>query len=132
MVPTLEEIGQLSNYIADKLNNTKGPTAFIIPMRGWSAYDHSAELATKERGWAKGNGDGPVWEPDAQNPIWSRCATCMRMILKQRFNKQNANLDLIVTDMHIVDKEFGDLLNRCMGDMLDGKWEKGMYRDVAE
>ena len=100
-------------------------------MRGWSAYDQSEKLATKERGWAKGNGDGPVWEPDAKEPTWSRRATCMRMILKQRFNKQNPNLDLIITDMHIVDKEFGDLLNTCMGDMLDGKWKKGMYRNVA-
>ena len=131
MVPTLEEIGQLSNYIADKLNNTKGPTAFIIPMRGWSAYDQSEELATKERGWAKGNGAGPVWEPDEKEPKWSRRATCMRMILRQRINKANPNLDLIITDMHIVDKEFGDLLNRCMGDMLDGTWKKGMYRDIT-
>lgn len=131
MVPTLDEIAELSEYIADKLNNTKGPTAFIMPMRGWSAYDQSEELASKERGWAKGNGDGPVWEPDEQEPKWSRRATLMRKILKEKFNKQNSNLDLIITDMHIVDPEFGDLCNRCMGDMLDGKWKKGMYRDVA-
>jgi len=130
MVPTLEEIEELSNYIAEKLNNTKGPTAFIIPMRGWSAYDQSEELASKERGWAKGNGDGPVWEPDEQEPKWSRRATLMRRILKEKFNKDNDNLDLIITDMHIIDPEFGDLLSQCMSDMLAGKWKKGMYRDV--
>lgn len=130
MVPTLDEIEELSLYIADKLKNTQGPTAFILPMKGWSAYDQSEELATKERGWAKGNGDGPVWEPDEENPEWSRRATLMAKILKEKFNKENGNLDLIICDMHILDPEFGDLCNKCMGDMLDGKWKKGMYRDV--
>jgi uncharacterized protein (UPF0261 family) len=130
MVPTLDEIVQLGTYIASKLNTTKGPTAFIIPMRGWSAYDQSEELATKERGWAKGNGDGPTWEPDEKNPRWSRRATCIRSVLQQKLDHRNPNLDMIVTDMHIVDKEFGDLLNRCLADMIDGKWKKGMYRDV--
>lgn len=129
MVPTLEEIAQLSLYIAEKLNKTKGPTAFILPMKGWSAYDQSEELASKERGWAKGNGDGPVWEPDEQNPKWSRRATLMAKILKEKFDKNNENLDFIICDMHILDPEFADLCNKCMGDMLDGKWKKGMYRD---
>ncbi len=131
MVPTLEEIAQLSLYIAEKLNKTKGPTAFILPMRGWSAYDQSEELASKERGWAKGHGDGPVWEPDEQNPKWSRRATLMAKILKEKFDKNNENLDFIICDMHILDPEFANLCNKCMGDMLDGKWEKGIYRDFT-
>jgi uncharacterized protein (UPF0261 family) len=130
MVPTLDEIDQVSGYIADKLNRTTGPTAFIIPMRGWSAYDQSEELATRERGWAAGNGDGPVWEPDPKHPTWSRKATRMRAVLQARFNRDNPNLDLLACDMHILDPEFADLLNRCMGDMIDGEWRKGLYRDV--
>ena len=39
MYPTDEEIVELSEYFAEKLNKTKGPTAFLIPMQGWSAYD---------------------------------------------------------------------------------------------
>ena len=130
MVPTLEEIEELSLYIADKLNNTKGPTAIMIPMQGWSAYDQREEIASKERGWAKGNGDGPVWEPDENFPTWSRRATLMAKVLKEKLNKDNDNLDLILCDMHILDVEFADLCNRCIGDMIDGKWKKGMYRDV--
>lgn len=130
MVPTLEEIEELSNYLAQKLNQTKGPTAFIIPMQGWSAYDQREEICTKDRGWAEGNGDGPVWEPDEEEKRWSRRATLMQRILEEKFDKNNENLDLIIADMHINDAAFSALCCCCMDDMLDQKWKKGMYRDI--
>ena len=130
MVPTLEEIEYLGNYIAEKLNTTKGPTCFIIPMQGWSAYDQRKEIATRARGWSEGNGDGPTWDPDPQNPTWSVRATTIRRVLKEKFSKDNPNLDFIVTDMHIIDPEFSAFCCQVMDDMLDGKWKKGMYRDV--
>lgn len=130
MVPTLEEIEELSNYLAERLNRTNGPTAFIIPMQGWSAYDQREEICTKERGWAEGNGDGPVWEPDEKDPRWSRRATLMRRVLEERFDKSNTNLDLIIADMHINDKEFSELCCKCMDDMLNQRWKPGMYRDI--
>jgi uncharacterized protein (UPF0261 family) len=130
MVPTLAEVEEISRYIADKLNRTTGPTMFIIPMRGWSAYDQSEKLATRERGWAEGNGDGPVWEPDPEHPEWAQRATLMLKVLKDRLDFSNPNLDLIATDNHIIDPEFGDLLNQCMGEMLDGTWKKGAHRGV--
>jgi len=130
MLPTLEEVERVSRDIAQKLNDTRGPTAFIIPMRGWSAYDQRQELATLERGWASGNGDGPTWLPDPLHPTWSQRATLMLSVLKKDLNRNNPNLDLLACDMHILDPELADLLNRCMGDMLDHTWRKGMYRDV--
>ncbi len=130
MWPTLEEIEQLSGYFAEKLACTKGPTAFVIPMQGWSAYDQSEALATRDRGWSKGNGDGPQWLPDEDEPRWSKRAVVMRKVLQEKMTKDNPNLDLIIADMHIMDFEFSDLLEKIMDDMLDGKWKKGMYRDV--
>lgn len=130
MYPTLEEIESLSNYFVEKLNNAKGPTTFILPMQGWSAYDQSAEVATKERGWSAGNGDGPQWEPDENEPKWSKRSTLMRKIFEEKLDKSNDKLDFIVADMHIVEPAFGDLCNQIMGDMLEGKWKKGMYRNV--
>jgi uncharacterized protein (UPF0261 family) len=130
LVPTLAEIELICDEIARKLNATTGPTAFVIPMRGWSAYDQSEEVATRERGWAEGNGDGPTWEPDPAAPTWSSRATLMLRILSERFDRSNERLDLLAADMHILDPEFADLLTRCMGDMLDGTWRNGLYRDV--
>lgn len=123
MVPTLEEIEQLSREIADLLNATTGPTAFVIPMRGWSAYDQSVETASRDRGWAEGNGDGPTWDPDPSNSRWSRRAVIMRDVMQARLDP--AKVDFIWVDNHILDPEFADLLSEEMGKMLDGTWKPG-------
>jgi hypothetical protein len=130
MVPTPTEVVQASRLIADRLNRTTGPTAFVLPMQGWSAYDQNEALASRARGWAEGNGDGPTWQPDPDRPSWSRKATLMLSVLEAHLDHHNENLDLIVCDRHILDPEFADLLTRCMGDMLDHTWRKGLYRDV--
>jgi uncharacterized protein (UPF0261 family) len=131
ILPTLEEIEQISLEISGKLSDTRGPTAVVIPMRGWSAYDQSEALATLERGWAAGNGDGPTWQPDPSNPTWSARATLMLAVLQKHLNLENPNLDLLACDLHILDPELAELLNSIMGDMLDGTWRKGRYRDAA-
>lgn len=130
MVPTIPEIIELSDFLADTLNGSKGPCAFVIPMRGWSAYDQEAALCTRERGWAEGNGDGPVWEPDEKYPQWSRRATAM---LKRMWSKVDTNVvDLIWTDHHILDEEFADLLNTIVWDMINGEWEIGKYNNFSD
>jgi uncharacterized protein (UPF0261 family) len=130
MVPTPSEVVQASRLIAERLNRTTGPTAFVLPMQGWSAYDQSEALASRARGWAEGNGDGPTWQPDPDRPSWSSKATLMLSVLEAHLDCHNENLDFIVCDRHILDPEFADLLTRCMGDMLDHTWRKGLYRDV--
>ena len=131
MYPTLDEIKELSHYYAEKMNTAKGPSVFIIPMQGWSAYDQPAEKASLERGWAAGNGDAPQWLPDEQEPRFSKRSTVMRKILENEFDAGKENLDLIIADLNIVEPEFADLCCRIMDDMLSGKWKKGMYRDLS-
>jgi uncharacterized protein (UPF0261 family) len=53
----------------------------------------------------------------------------MRAVLGERVDRANDNLDVITVDMHILDPEFAALATRAMGDMLDGTWRKGAYRD---
>lgn len=130
MYPTMEEIEELSEYYAEKLNRTKGPTVFVLPMQGWSAYDQREEVCSLERGWAAGNGDAPQWLPDEEEPRFSKRSVVMRKILEEKFDKTNENLDLIIADLNIVEKEFADLCNQIMDDMISGKWKKGMYRDM--
>jgi uncharacterized protein (UPF0261 family) len=132
IAPTMEETRILAREIIDKLNRTKGPTALIVPMRGWSAYDQSAALANLERGWAKEKGDGPVWISDPEKPEWSKRATIMFSIFEERIERSNPNLDLIQCDMHILDDEYVELCNTCMDDMLEGTWKKGFYRDMPK
>jgi len=130
IIPTPEEVETVARMIADRLNRTTGPTVFLLPMHGWSAYDQREALASRERGWAKGHGDGPAWEPDPEHPTWSRKASLMRAALDERVDRANDHLDVIALDMHILDQAFSDLATRAMGAMLDGTWRKGRYRDV--
>jgi uncharacterized protein (UPF0261 family) len=117
--------------MAERLKGSRGPTQILIPMRGWSAYDQPAEAATLERGWAKGNGDAPTWQPDPDRPSWSSRSSLLLSILREQLDGTNPNVDLLAVDMHILDSPFVDLVERAMGDMLDGKWRKGLYREVA-
>lgn len=126
---TLEEIRTLSDEMIKKLNATRGPTALIVPMQGWSAYDQSADTASVERGWSKENGDGPVWWPDPDKPKWSRRATEMWKVFQEQADRSNANLDVFACDGHILDEDFAALLNQCMNEMLAGTWKPGLYRD---
>ena len=130
MVPDKDETEELALYVISRLNKTTGPTALVVPMRGWSAYDQSVENASVDSGWAKENGDGPVWWPDPDNPRWSRRATLMWDVFMKNWDRNNTNLDIIKCDNHILDADFAQLLNTCMGDMLDKKWKKGLYRKL--
>ena len=130
ITPTLEETKTLALEVITKLNHAKGPTMLALPMRGWSAYDQSADLASIERGWAKDKGAGPVWWPDPDNPGWSIRATTMWSVFTDNIERANPNLDLVKCDMHLLDDAFVEFLNECMNDMLDGKWRKGLYREM--
>lgn len=130
IVPTPTESVDVARTIAARLGRTTGPTAFVVPLRGLSAYDQPEETATRERGWAEGNGDGPTWEPDPEHPTWSRKAALMWRTVATALDPANPALDVLAADRHILDPEFADLLTRVMGDMLDGTWRKGRYRDL--
>ena len=130
VTPTLAEVEEVSTLIAARLNGAEGPTAFILPMRGWSAYDQSAMVATRARGWAEGNGDGPVWEPDPDRPQWSRRATRMLRVLERELDPTRENLDLLAVDMHLLDPELADLVTGCMVEMLESRWVRGAHRHL--
>jgi uncharacterized protein (UPF0261 family) len=130
LTPTLDETRALALEMITKLNKTTGPTAVVVPMRGWSAYDQAKEVASLERGWPQEKGDAPAWWPEPEKPSWSRRATTLWSVFEQNLAASNPNLDVIHCDMHLLDEAFADLLNRCMGDMLEGKWRKGRYRDT--
>jgi uncharacterized protein (UPF0261 family) len=130
VLPTPEEIAEVGRLVAGRLDRAGGPTTFVVPLRGLSAYDQPEATASRERGWAEGNGDGPTWEPDPEVPTWSRKAAITWRTVAAAVDPTNEHLDVLATDMHILDPGFADLLTRIMGDMLDGTWRKGGYRTL--
>lgn len=127
ILPTPEESAEVARLVADRLRPATGPTAYVVPLRGLSAYDQPESTATRERGWAEGNGDGPTWEPDLEVPAWSRRAAIAWRTVAAAIDPANEHLDIVAADLHILDEAFADLLTRIMGDMLDGTWRKGGY-----
>ncbi|MCJ7709643.1 MAG: Tm-1-like ATP-binding domain-containing protein, partial [Chloroflexi bacterium] len=45
IIPTPEEVETVSRMIVERLNRTAGPTVFLLPMQGWSAYDQREAIA---------------------------------------------------------------------------------------
>ncbi len=129
ILPTPHESAEVAGLVAARLGRATGPTAFVVPLRGLSAYDQPEVTATRERGWAEGNGDGPTWEADLEVPAWSRKAAITWRTVAMAVEPSNEHLDVLAADMHILDPGFADLLTRIMGDMVDGTWRKGAYRD---
>jgi len=54
----------------------------------------------------------------------------MLEILGEQLDPGNQNLDLVAVDQHILDPALADLLNRMIGEMLDGTWRRGAHRDL--
>lgn len=126
---TLQENKKFSMMMASRISRAKGPVLFIIPLKGWSAYDQSEAHACKETGWPD-EGPGPVWMPDDENPEWSKRATQMWDVFNRQLKGKNPNVDIIACDLHILDPEFAELACMAMDKMLEGSWKVGMFRDL--
>jgi len=123
-----EEARELAKAMAERLNKAKGPTLLAIPMRGWSAYDIKNPVL--ELGWA-GSGPGPFWASSSEKPEWGSRSVAFVDELKKWIQTDKENLDAITCDKHINEKDYGLLLARALEDMLNGKWKKELYRDIA-
>ncbi|MEW6399900.1 MAG: Tm-1-like ATP-binding domain-containing protein [Bacillota bacterium] len=123
-----EEARALARAIAERLNRARGPTCVAVPMRGWSAYDiREPDLSL---GWA-GPGPGPFWDGgDPERPTWSKRSVAFLDELKEQVDLSRDNLEVLVADRHINEREFGLLLARILDDMLGGRWRKRMYGDL--
>ena len=116
---TLQENRKFAHMAAARLNRAKGPVLFLIPMRGWSAYDRGGPA----------NREGAVWLPDTVHPAWSARAVQMQESVEIQLCPENPKLKTVACDLHILDEKFSELACFAMDRMLDGTWEKGMLRE---
>ncbi len=90
MVPP--EIRKTARIIADKLNRAKGPTKFIIPLRGWSASEKEGD---------------PYYEPEL-NRLFVQ-------ILKARLRPE---IEMIEIDAHLEDPDFAEAIVATFDNMM--------------
>jgi uncharacterized protein (UPF0261 family) len=90
---TVEERRELARFVAKKVNSAKGPTAFLLPLRGIHAWDAPGQ---------------PLHDPDGHQVFVDEY---QRLI--------EAPVDLRVLDMHINDRAFTDEAVGIFDDWVD-------------
>ncbi|MDR2908928.1 MAG: hypothetical protein LBU86_03505 [Oscillospiraceae bacterium] len=50
--------------------------------------------------------------------------------LQQQIDHSNPNIDILLCDLHILDREFSELAVAAMTDMLAGRWKPGRYQGL--
>lgn len=122
-----DEIVQIAEEMAEKLNPSTGYVSLCIPMRGWSAVD--MKEPNKDLGWS-GPGPAPSWVEDENHPGWSKRSTVFVDILKEKLNTSKDNIELILVDKHMNEPEFAQLMANILNDMLAKNYTKGKYSDL--
>jgi uncharacterized protein (UPF0261 family) len=79
---TLDERRELARFVSDKVNAAKGPTAFLLPLKGIHAWDRP---------------DQPLHDPQGH-----------RIFVEEYQRQIKPPVDLRVLDMHINDRAFVD------------------------
>ena len=124
---TIDEIYQVGLAMAEKLNQAVGPTAMVIPMRGWGAVDLAK--ADKALGWA-GPNPGPAWVADEKHPEWSRRSTKIVQALHDKLDRSKSNVDVLLVDKHMNEPEVADIMAELLDEMLKGQWKKGSHQNL--
>ncbi|MEM0046260.1 MAG: Tm-1-like ATP-binding domain-containing protein [Fervidicoccaceae archaeon] len=134
---TGEELYYVGSIMAKRLNHSRGPTAVIFPLRGFSIIDNDPQANPKyappgaycQRMIYEEDGkirfertDTPWFDPQADRRL-------LKALLEQ-LDLSNENLDLIVVDYNINDPEVALLSARMLDDMIKGSWKKGNIPEV--
>lgn len=126
---TPDEAYMIGQHIAEKLNLARGPTAICVPMCGWGGYDIAEPNLSL--GWS-GQGQGPFWLSDPENPKWSLRSKYFVKGLHTKIDVQKPNLDVLLVDHHINEPQFADLVAKLLIEMLSGTWKKENCHDPSK
>ncbi|MEM3949066.1 MAG: hypothetical protein QXM76_05675, partial [Zestosphaera sp.] len=72
-------------------------------------------------------GPGPFWASHPEKPEWSLRSVAFVDELSKHLDLSKENLDLIICDKHINERDFCLLIAEILDDMLTGRWKKGSY-----
>jgi len=79
---TSQELREIAREVARKLNQSKGPVAVLIPLKGWSSLDQEGM---------------PLYDPEADQAFLGE--------LRIHLNK---NISIIELDLHLNTREFAE------------------------
>ena len=99
MRTTPEENVEIAKFIADRLNQAKGPTCVILPLGGLSSIDRPGKI---------------FYDPEANAALFST--------LKQNLS---SNIEIIEDDHHLDDPEFATRVGESMIRLLKQEYSRG-------
>lgn len=112
---TRSEITKLGQIMADKANKATAPTAVVVPLKGWSAYDQI-------NGPFCCDGTGKMTEFRWHEPGTSDAFLAS---FEKQIDMSKSNLEVLKIDANINDQEFASAVAQTILEMLKGTWKKG-------
>jgi uncharacterized protein (UPF0261 family) len=112
---TRNEITKLGQIMADKANKATAPTAVVIPLKGWSAYDQTNGPFCCD---STGKATGFRWHDPGTSEAFLAG-------LEKQIDMSKSNLEVLKIDANINDQKFVSAVAKTMLEMLKGKWKKG-------
>lgn len=114
---TLEETEKVARSFAERLSPATAPTVLCIPLRGWCANDHPAH---------DGQPHGLLWMGLPEDPRRSARSAAFAKTLAQTLPDKE-NLEVLLIDRHINDRDFAQIMAELLHEMLQGTWKKGSH-----
>ena len=105
---TRSEITKLGQVMADKANKATGPTAVIVPLKGWSAYDQI-------NGPFCCDGTGKMTKFRWHDPGTS---DAFLTSFEKKIDMSKSNLEVLKIDANINDQEFANAVAQTLLEML--------------
>ena len=99
MRTTVEENIQIAGFIADKLNQARGPVCVMFPLGGLSSIDRPGKI---------------FYDPEANRALFST--------LRQKLDPK---IEIIEDEHHLDDPEFAVRVGECMIRLLTQKHSQG-------
>jgi uncharacterized protein (UPF0261 family) len=87
-----EELRSLAPVYADKLNQARGPTKFLVPLRGWSAPDREG---------------GPLYEPETD-----------KVFIEEMRRRLKPEIEIREIDAHIEDRAFAQAVLAAFDEVM--------------
>jgi len=124
-----DESYKVGKLMAERLNVAKGPTLVLFPLRGLSMDDTDPTIPDSPGVYCQVFKNGnleftkiPWWDPYYDKLVWKG--------LVDHLDLSKPNIDLVVVDYNINDKECALFAAKTIEDMVNGTWKKGEYKHI--
>ncbi|MGB9784426.1 MAG: Tm-1-like ATP-binding domain-containing protein [Fervidicoccaceae archaeon] len=133
---TGEELYKVGILMGERLNSSRGPTAIIFPLKGFSIIDNDPSASPKnfppgaycqkmnfhENEVTFEKTSKPWYDPESDKRLLEG--------LLEKLDLSRPNVDLIIVDHNINDPEVAILSAKLLESMMKKEWKKGILPEI--